>query len=238
MKKFAVFDIDGTLIRWQLYHAIVDQLASHGHLGKNAKQTLHDARMTWKNRESPKAFSQYEKILISVYEDSIHNINLVDFDQLVNNTIEEYKNQTHTYTRDLLKSLKSKKYFLIAISGSHHELVEKLANYYGFDAWQGTEYERIGQNFSGNKFVPSLDKAKALRKIIEKNQLSMPGSYAIGDSQSDASMLKVVDNPIAFNPNQELYKIAKNNNWQIVVERKNVVYRLNLVDNVYQLARN
>src|SRR3546814_11785501 len=27
MKKFAVFDIDGTLIRWQLYHAVVETVA-------------------------------------------------------------------------------------------------------------------------------------------------------------------------------------------------------------------
>ena len=32
MNKFAVFDIDGTLIRWQLYHAIADELAKSGHI--------------------------------------------------------------------------------------------------------------------------------------------------------------------------------------------------------------
>ena len=27
-RPFAVFDIDGTIIRWQLYHALADELAS------------------------------------------------------------------------------------------------------------------------------------------------------------------------------------------------------------------
>ena len=31
-RPFAVFDIDGTLIRWQLYHSIADTLARLGHI--------------------------------------------------------------------------------------------------------------------------------------------------------------------------------------------------------------
>jgi phosphoserine phosphatase len=39
-------------------------------------------------------------------------------------------------------------------------------------------------------------------------------------------MLEAVENPIAFNPNQTLYNHAKKRGWEIVVERKDVIYEL------------
>ncbi|OGL31262.1 hypothetical protein A3F37_02745 [Candidatus Saccharibacteria bacterium RIFCSPHIGHO2_12_FULL_41_12] len=234
-RKFAVFDIDGTLIRWQLYHAVVDKLAGAGLLGKEAEEKLHRARMVWKNREHPEAFAGYENNLITIFESALHQIKTAEFDEMIDKVIDQYKNQIYTYTRGLVKDLKAKGYFLIAISGSHHELVERLAKYYEFDDWVGTHYEREAGGFSGKKFIASKDKSAVLEQIIEKYGLSSEGSYGVGDSKTDVSMLQIVDNPIAFNPNQALYEIAKSHGWPIVIERKNVVYRINESNDRYIL---
>ncbi len=225
-KRFAVFDIDGTLIRWQLYHAVVDKLAGAGLLGKEAENKLHQSRMKWKNREHSEAFADYEHSLITIYESALSHIKSTEFDSMIDKVIEQYKDQVYTYTRDLVRELKEKDYFLIAISGSHHELVERLAKYYQFDDWVGSQYERSGQGFSGKKFIASKDKKALLQQMIDNHSLSLQDSYAVGDSTSDAVMLEIVQNPIAFNPNKSLFDIAKSNNWPIVIERKNVVYRL------------
>lgn len=225
-KPFAVFDIDGTLIRWQLYHAVVDKLAGAGLLGTQAENKLHESRMKWKNREHSEAFADYEHSLITIYESALSQIKSTEFDSMIDKVIEQYKDQVYTYTRDLVRELKEKDYFLIAISGSHHELVERLAKYYQFDDWVGSQYERSGQGFSGKKFIASKDKKALLQQMIEKHGLSLKDSYGVGDSTSDAVMLEIVQNPIAFNPNKSLFDIAKSNNWPIVIERKNVVYQL------------
>jgi phosphoserine phosphatase len=49
---------------------------------------------------------------------------------------------------------------------------------------------------------------------------------AIGDTASDIGMLELAENPIAFNPSRELFEAAKERGWQVVVERKDVVYHL------------
>lgn len=234
-RKFAVFDIDGTLIRWQLYHAVVDKLASGGYLGEDAKDKLHQARMIWKNREHSEAFTDYEAVLIDVFESALTTLEPKQFDDMVDDVIGQYKDQVYTYTRNLLHELKSKGYFLLAISGSHQELVEKLAKYYGFDDWSGSKYER-GENFSGEKFIASHNKKSLLTQMIEDHNLSLDGSYAVGDSTSDAEMLEMVENPIAFNPNQSLLDIAKSKSWPIVIERKNVTYLLTSKDGSYTLT--
>ncbi|MFZ1360668.1 MAG: HAD family phosphatase [Candidatus Saccharimonadales bacterium] len=235
MKQFAVFDIDGTLIRWQLYHAVVDKLAKQGHLGGDAHDKLHDARMVWKERTDDDAFARYETLLVETFESALPSLDPAVFDTLVDTVIGEYKNQVYTYTRDLVASLKQQGYFLLAISGSHHELVAKLAAYYGFDDFVGTHYTRNGHQFSGDVYIPSLDKQSALQTLIKKHNLSTTGSIAVGDTKSDIALLESVEKPIAFNPEKQLYTHARAHGWPIVVERKNVIYTLGSHDTQYVL---
>jgi len=236
MQKFAVFDIDGTLIRWQLYHAVVDRLAKKGLLGTDAKERLQAARMHWKLREHPDAFHDYERELIAVYESALPSLSAVDFDATVAEIIHEYKGQTYTYTRDLIARLKAEGYLLLAISGSHEELVKAIAEEYGFDDWIGSKYQRKDGRFTGRAEIASFDKRTHLTALIEKHQLTTKDSYAVGDSQSDAAMLEMVDHPIAFNPDQKLFTRAKQAGWRVVVERKNVIYELEPRDGSYVLA--
>ena len=235
MKKFAVFDIDGTLIRWQLYHAVVNKLADSGALGAHAGERLQTARMAWKRREHDDAYKTYESELIQVYESAFPTLQVSQFDEMVQEVIKEYRDQTYTYTRDLIKKLKQQGYVLLAISGSHHELVHEIAKYYGFDDFVGTRYGRQKGRFSGMEFLASRDKKAVLKELIAKHSLTLKGSIAVGDSGSDAPMLGMVEQPIAFNPDQVLLDAAKKNAWQIVVERKNVIYKLEPRDGRYEL---
>jgi HAD superfamily hydrolase (TIGR01490 family) len=236
MKKFAAFDIDGTLIRWQLYHATVDELANAGLLGTDAKAKLRTARMHWKRREHPEAFRAYEKELISVYETALIDIPADAFDHAAQTVVNEYSSQVYTYTRDLIANLKQQGYCLLAISGSHVELVEHIAKLYGFDDWVGSIYERKGGQFTGEKYIANKDKGQVLSELIKKHDLSLQDSVAVGDSGSDAAMLDMVEQPIAFNPDKSLYKLARQNGWKIVVERKNVTYELEAKNGTYVLA--
>ncbi len=235
-RSFAAFDIDGTLIRWQLYHAVVDKLAQRGLLGDTAYEELHKARMVWKRRERDSAFHDYEMKLVKTYEQALPILSGKEFDEAVEEVAFEYKTQVYTYTRDLAKQLKAKGYVLIAISGSHEELVEHVAKQFDFDYWIGTKYKRDGGKFTGNVELGNRNKNETLLSLVKQHGLTMDGSYAVGDSRSDAAMLEIVENPIAFNPDQELLQIAKEKQWPIVIERKNVIYKLEPNSGQYILA--
>src|SRR5579862_3137181 len=140
-RPFAVFDIDGTLIRWQLYHALTDELASRGHIQPESYQAMRDARLEWKKRANS-SFRDYEIEVIKVYEAVLKTLDFKQFDEAVEAVFDEYKDQVYTYTRDLIAKLKAKNYLLFAISGSQTEVVAKVADYYGFDDYVGTEYRR------------------------------------------------------------------------------------------------
>jgi HAD superfamily phosphoserine phosphatase-like hydrolase len=167
IRPFAAFDIDGTLIRWQLYHAVSDQLAKTGKINALSFQAVQKARLTWKKRTAHNSYDDYERALIKAYDSAITNISEADLFAAEAAVFNQYKDQTYTYTRDLLRRLKKEGYWLFAISASMQEIVEMLARYYGFDDFGGSTYENIGGRFTGRKnILISKQKPAYLRKLI------------------------------------------------------------------------
>ena len=127
-----------------------------------------------------------------------------------------------------MKKLKNQKYYLLAISHSPKEVVDKFCYNFRFNKVYGVLYE-VGKNkrFTG-KILHSeviFDKGRILKRAIDKENLTIKGSVGVGDTEGDIAFLKMVDNPICFNPNKKLYQYAKRKGWQIVIERKDVIYR-------------
>lgn len=236
-KKFAVFDIDGTLIRWQLFHAIVHHLGQEGYILRRQHEQIRAARLRWKNREDIEGFRAYELTLLETYLEVMKQILPEDHDRIVDEVVGEYRDQTHVYTRDLAHRLQKDGYLLFAISGSHEAAVGKVARHHGFDDWIGASFAVENGNYTGEVSTPVFDKATALRTLVEKHHATFEGSYAIGDSSGDINMLEAVEHPVAFNPDKNLYEAALSHHWSIVIERKNVVYELTPQDSSYLLVQ-
>ncbi|MDB5170402.1 MAG: HAD-superfamily subfamily hydrolase [Candidatus Saccharibacteria bacterium] len=237
-RPFAAFDIDGTIIRWQLYHAIADELAREGHLDPIQYQKVHEARMAWKTRTGDDSFDSYERTLVNLVNVAITGIEVDAAMQAYSSVITEYKDQVYTYTRDLIRDLKAQNYLLFAISGSQNEIVELLAQHYGFDDFGGTTYEIKDGRFTGkNNPLRSERKPEFLKQLVEKHGADWQGSIAVGDSESDIPMLSIVQQPIAFNPSRSLFEHAQKEQWNIVLERKNMIYKLEPQAGTYVLGQ-
>jgi HAD superfamily hydrolase (TIGR01490 family) len=225
-RRFAVFDIDGTVIRWQLYHAIGDQLAKAGLVKGDEFNRVRKARMNWKKRSGENSFKEYEQTLVVVFDEALKGISMAEFKQAVGKVFDEYKEQVYTYTRDLIEELRSKDYMLFALSGSPDFIVDLFARFYGFDDYAGTVYLTKDGRFTGKSNVAVGQKAILLESLVKKHNLSFSGSLAVGDSESDIPMLELCGRPIAFNPTKGLFEHARQAGWQVVLERKNMTYIL------------
>jgi len=235
-RPFAVFDIDGTVIRWQLYHAISDVLALKGIIDKPTFDQVRAARENWKQRSGEESFHDYEQALVRVFEQTLKGLSVHDLNMAAEEVFEEYKDQVYTYTRDLIQSLKTKRYLLFAISGSPDIIIERLAKYYGFDDFAASKYEARDNHFTGTIDLSIGKKAELLQRLIDKHHASQSGSIAVADGESDIDMLNMAEQPIAFNPSKQLVRFATKHHWPIVVERKNVIYSLNYRNGEYRLT--
>ena len=62
MRRFAAFDIDGTIFRWQLYHELFDALNDEGLMDTEQVNPVLEARERWRERRI--SYEQYEHELI------------------------------------------------------------------------------------------------------------------------------------------------------------------------------
>lgn len=235
-RQFAVFDIDGTIIRWQLYHALGDELAKRGLIPADTFSKVQAARMDWKRRTGEDSFQEYEMELVKAFDKSLAGMNVADFAEAAQNVFERYKDQVYTYTRDLIHELRDKDYILFAISGSPSIIVQMLAAHYGFDDFAATNYPVKNDRFTGDKELSIGKKPRLLQQLIDKHSAGLKDSIAVGDSEGDITMLEMVEQPVAFNPSKKLFNHAREQGWNIVLERKNVVYKLDPENGNYVLG--
>jgi HAD superfamily hydrolase (TIGR01490 family) len=225
MKKVAIFDIDGTIFRSSLLIEITEELVREGLFPEKTRNIYSKAYENWANRKD--SYEKYIGAVIKAFEENIKGVSHDDFVRISKKVISLQQSRVYRYTRELVKDLKKKNYYLLAISNSPKEIAEEFCSKLGFDKVYGRIYE-VGDNgkFTGKVLYTDLisDKEKILRRAIEKEDLSLPDSVGVGDSETDIAFLKIVSNPICFNPNDKLYQHAKNAGWKIAVERKDVIY--------------
>lgn len=227
-KKLAVFDIDGTIFRSSLTIELINGLVAHGIFPKKAQKEVEKDYLLWRDRKG--SYDQYLGQIVNIYYRYIGGSRVSDVDRVVSEVIAREKDRVYVFTRDLVKKLKKQGYFLLAISGSPEYIVSHFARYMGFNAYYGSMIGIENGKFSGEEV--NRDAIRNKRKILEKFLAGAPfradlkRSVAVGDSPSDISMLEMVGHPIVFNPDDILARHASKKGWEIVVERKNVIYKV------------
>lgn len=225
-RKFAAFDIDGTLFRSGLYREVFYELYKMGVIPSDLGEETTLKHREWRHRVHGNAFEEFERIMVGGLDSYLPKLRITDYDTAVQRVLEKKAENVYVYTRDLIKKLKADGYFILAISGSQQELVEPFAKQYDFDAWVGQQWERGEEYFTGNVVKTHTGKEKIIERLVEEYDLTFEDSYAVGDSNGDSGMLNIVDNPVAFNPTYELLEKALAHDWKIVIERKNTSYEL------------
>lgn len=224
----AFFDIDGTLFRSSLLIELVEELVREGAFPVDAQAGYTGALAAWQAREGT-----YDDYIAAIIDTFLHHIKGVHYGVLADvgrRVVALESKRVYTYTRDYLETLKADGHMLVAISQSPKTVLDEFCRQYGFDKVYGRMYD-IGPSdcFTGEVIDEHIieNKANIVKRVFDHNpELTVEGSVAVGDTEGDISLLESVDNPLCFNPNQALFDYAKRQNWDVVVERKDVVYHL------------
>ncbi len=227
MKKVAFFDIDGTVFRSSLLIELVEALIEGGEFPPSVRDEYKASHEAWWQREG--AYEDYIADVIrsfSTHMQGMHYGKLADVGRKV---VEEQGKRVYRYTRDLIKDLKAKDYYIVAISQSPKTILDEFCASYGFDKVYGRMYELGPRDcFTGKVIDISIiaNKSLIVDRLLENGEYTLDGSVGVGDTEGDISLLERVETPVCFNPNLKLYTYAKAHKWPIVVERKDVVYTI------------
>lgn len=227
MQKVAFFDIDGTVFRSSLFLELVEGCIEEGIFPASIRLQYEKEYVAWQNREG--TYEDYIQAVLRGFYTEIRGVHYGDFADVGRLIVAKQRKKTYRYTRDLIEDLRSKDYYIVAISQSPKSILDEFCASYGFDKVYGRIYE-IGPRdlFTGvvteEDFIK--DKAMVVARVFEKESLTREGSIGVGDTEGDISLLESVETPICFNPNMKLYTHAKTRGWPIIVERKDVVYTI------------
>lgn len=230
----AFFDIDGTIFRNSLMIEHFRKLIKYEVIDPaiwytRVKKVYHD----WESRYGD--FEQYLEILAGVYIEELKGVNKSYIEFIASQVINVNGDMVYKYSRDQIEWHQKQGHKVFFISGSPDFLVSKMAEKYGVTEYKGTEYKVDEDNkFTGEivRMWDSDSKQKVLDELILKYNVDLENSFAYGDTTGDLSMLRMVGNPVAINPNKPLFLAIREDKelskkLSIIVERKNVIYKLN-----------
>ena len=228
MRRVAFFDIDGTIFRSSLLVELVEQLISQGIFPLHARELYADEWLAWRDREG--SYDEYIKAVIHSFMTHIKGVHYGELADVGRQVVAVQSKRVYRHTRDLVTKLKNDGYYLVAISQSPKTILDDFCEQYGFDKVYGRFYEIGPQDrFTGAIQDEHLiqNKANIVKRVFDRNpELSREGSVAVGDTDGDIPLLESVENPLCFNPNKALYLHAKRVGWEVVVERKDTIYRI------------
>lgn len=227
LKKVAIFDVDGTVFRSSLVIDLLEQLIADGVFPPEAREGYQKELTLWLDRKGN--YEEYISALVDVFMRYLKGVPYNALKESAERVIAKHKDRTYRYTRDLIADLKKKGYFLLAVSQSPKLALDAFCRQIGFDKVYGRMYELGPQD----RFIGTIEdlhiignKANVVKRAVEKEGLTLIGSIGVGDTEGDIPMLELVERPICFNPNKTLYTYAKTKGWEIVVERKDVIYKI------------
>ncbi len=221
----AIFDIDGTIFRSSLLIKLVEELIKRGDFPPDAKAIYVKHESAWMSRKG--TYEDYIMSVVDSFTKHIRGLPYASLYEAAKTVNEKERDLCYRYTIRLINELKERGYYLLAVSQSPWTVLEDFCKSLGFDKVYGRFYEQ-----DENELLTGVvrdehlisDKAAIVRRAIEKNNLTLEGSIAVGDTEGDIPMLSLVENPICFNPNFNLATKAKEKKWDVVVERKDVIY--------------
>ncbi len=108
---------------------------------------------------------------------------------------------------------------LLVITATNRFVTEPIVKLYGIDNLLATTPEFINGQYTG-KFIgaPCFQNGKVtlLQEWLKESEESMENSWFYSDSHNDLALLKLVENPVAVDPDNILRDYAEQAQWPII----------------------
>jgi HAD superfamily hydrolase (TIGR01490 family) len=213
--SLAIFDLDNTLIADDSDYLWGQFLVDRGIVDKD----------------------QYESANAKFYDDYKQGtLNIVEFlnfslQPLANNDTQQLYQWRAQFIQEVITPLllqpaqqlidkhRNKGDTLLVITATNRFVTEPIVKLYGIDNLLATTPEmKDGKYTGGFNGIPCFrdGKVKLLQEWLRDSGHTMQDSWFYSDSHNDLPLLKLVDHPVAVDPDEKLTRFAKEANWPII----------------------
>jgi HAD superfamily hydrolase (TIGR01490 family) len=213
----AFYDLDGTLIRTNLVHA----LAFFARNDRGILRSLASTAATY--AAIPLFFAAdlygrrtFNNLFFRWYRGQSEDRLRVLSDELFE---EVMKPSLFPGARALVEHSRSRHLRQVLVTGALDFTLDPLVRDLGLDDYGANQLDFVDGFATGHLVPPVMAgpaKAAWIRAYAEREGLSLADSYGYADSISDLPMLSVVGHPTPTNPDLRLRSVARENGWPIV----------------------
>ena len=219
--SLAIFDLDNTLIADDSDYLWGQFLVDQGIVDKRYYEAAN-----------LKFYQQYKEGNLDIFEFSNFSLK-----PLADNDTQQLYQWREKFIRDIITPIllapaqelinkhKAKGDTLLVITATNRFVTEPIVNLYGIEHLLATNPEFIDGQYTGKVAgIPCFQEGKVnqLNEWLKTSDENLTDSYFYSDSHNDLPLLKLVDYPVAVDPDEKLSAFAKENNWPIISLRQGV----------------
>jgi HAD superfamily hydrolase (TIGR01490 family) len=219
--SLAIFDLDNTLIADDSDYLWGQFLVMQGVVDKDHYENAN-----------AKFYNEYKQGTLSIVE--FLNFSL---QPLANNNTDQLYKWREKFIEEAIKPLllkpareliakhKKRGDTLLVITATNRFITEPIVKLYGIDNLLATAPEFVEGRYTGSfTGIPCFQegKVKLLEEWLKNSTETMQDSWFYSDSHNDLPLLKLVDNPVAVDPDEKLNQFAKESKWPIISLRNSV----------------
>lgn len=136
--------------------------------------------------------------------------------------VDAYREMKNKLDKNVLveaQMLKESGHELVLASGALLPLLEEVAMDLGFRRVIGTRLPVNRGRIDPCLDIDYVNSGRKVERLLEEypaDSADFRGSYAYADSFSDLTLLELVGNPVAVNPEKGLYQVALERGWRIM----------------------
>lgn len=224
-KKFAFFDIDGTIYDG---HSMLDQIKFQEKVGLLAIGTWKKIvlQIVW-NKINGNNYQQLSNSLLKIHANSLKGQNYRVVLDKTFNYLSKNKNNFFPYFGKLVKSLENT-HKIYLVTNNFQFLCEAVGKLFQINKHLSSIAEVKNGIFTGKVALSLTGNKKIISDLINKDNYS--GSIAVGNSKNDIDMLEKVEFPLVIEPDKHLKIIAGTRKWSVVNRYTILDKALELID--------
>ncbi len=216
MKNIVVFDLDGTLIRGQSQRLFLNYVFKKRIIGSIPYARI----MSWFALRKI-GMAPHPKKTMEYGFRFLQGLDIYKFDRLINDFFS--KSLQHAFfknARELVQKHNNGRSEIILVSNAIEPIVMKAGNHLGIKTCLGTRLDiknnKLTGKISGSIMLGS-NKIHPIKTHMAKNNLTFDDNWAYCDHIADLPVMELVSNPVAVNPERNLYSEARSRNWPVLL---------------------
>lgn len=218
--RVAIFDFDGTLYAKETYQTLMDHLKEHPIHNRRYKRFFRAILPPYlgsKIKIYP--VQKMRERSMQIYLEALENFTVDELDTYFKEIAEKMKNDFNPQIVAKIKQHAADGVHVMLVSGAYTPLLHIVTEELPFDSIIGTDIP-VNNHILDTKLpvrhIQGLRKNEKIEAALTYKEIDWANSFAYGDSYSDLSVLDLVGNPVAVQPEQRLQAIAEQRDWAII----------------------